>query len=199
MSWAAENGDLLSASMTIYTNYIWYVDPNPADDTEFNSAPPFGYDLLSVVRHELGHAVGWVGTSRVNNLVTGSAFDPSRLNIGMQPGDNAHADASAHPGEVMQPSIGGSTRRAIQLYPTAAMVSRAYEYLIPMHFIDPAYGGTQTGTAWQPWRTVSLASAQSSGLPLLLAPVTHLVSRGQTFQTPHRWEAARNGASVVAP
>jgi hypothetical protein len=199
VSYSIPSGALVSAGMTIFTNYNWYVDPNPADDTEFQSSPPAGFDLLTVVRHELGHAVGWIASPRVSNLVSGAVFDPPRLNIQMPVGDIQHADPSAHPGEVMQPAIAPSTRRGIRLYPTAALVSRAYDYLIPMHFIDPGFGGTETGTVWQPWRSLPAASSQSPGLPLLLAPTTHQVSREQTFATPHRWEAARGGAVVSAP
>jgi hypothetical protein len=37
----------------------WFVDPTPANDSEFASGkPPAGMDLLTVVMHELGHEVG---------------------------------------------------------------------------------------------------------------------------------------------
>ena len=122
------------------------MDATPADDVEFASNPPAGFELLSVARHELGHAFGWTESSRVTTLVSGGIFDTSRLNIAVVDG-GSHANGGEHPNELMQPSIGTRTRRGIALYPTAAMVSRAYEYRIPMNFVDPAFGGTPTGSA----------------------------------------------------
>jgi len=196
----AATGELISANTAFEPNANWFEDPTPADDSEFNSAtPPPGFDLLTVARHELGHAFGWIASSRVTGLIVNDVFDGTRLNIGMTAGDAQHSNPVLHADDLMQPSIGASVRRPIRLYPNGALIARAYQQQIPMHFIDPAYGGTQTGTAWQPWRTLPAASVQSPGLPLLLAPTTHVVSRGQTFLTPHRWEAARGGASVIAP
>jgi len=40
--------------------YGWFIDPTPADDSEFASgAAPAGMDLLTVVMHELGHVLGF--------------------------------------------------------------------------------------------------------------------------------------------
>ena len=203
VSWLEPGGVLASASINIFTNHAWYIDTIPNDDVEFETNPPPGFDLLTVMRHELGHAVGWLGpsgkvNSRTSTLVSNGVFDAARLNIGVVDGGD-HADPAAHPGEVMEPSLGQSTRRPIRLYPTAALVSRAYEYAIGMHFVDPAYTGTETGSAWQPWRSLPVATVGSPEVPLLLAPTVHHVPAGQVFATPDRWDAARGGARIVAP
>lgn len=202
VSYDSGSGDLIKAAMTISTGYTWYEDANPATDDEFSQTPrPTGYDLLSVVRHELGHAMGWVtGSSRVTSLVGDNIFDSSRLNISLVPGDTAHANAADHPLELMQPTIGPSTRRPIRLYPTAAYVARAFHYQIPMQFVDPNSSGTQTGTAWEPWHALPFATlASPSGTPLLLAPATLSVARNQMLITPHTLYAARGSAVVNAP
>jgi hypothetical protein len=179
--------------------YTWYVDPTPADDVEFTGTPPSGIDLLSVVRHELGHAVGWIGTKRVTSLITGNVFDASRLNIGyLTNGD--HADETVHPKELMVPSIGSSTRRSIGLYPTVALVARAFEYEIPMQFVDPAHSGSETGSAWKPWRILYYAEASTPvDWPILLAPVTHHVPPNTFLSRRHTWHSARGGATVINP
>jgi PKD repeat protein len=47
--------------------YGWYIDPTPADDSEFPAAPggpAYGkMDLLTVVEHELGHELGYADTA----------------------------------------------------------------------------------------------------------------------------------------
>ena len=37
----------------------WFVDRTPGDDREFGGRGPAGYDLLTVVEHELGHVIGF--------------------------------------------------------------------------------------------------------------------------------------------
>lgn len=56
-----DNGDLGNAEIRIDPGFTWFEDPTPADDSEFAGGGPPGFDLLTVVRHEIGHAVGWVG------------------------------------------------------------------------------------------------------------------------------------------
>lgn len=192
------SGNLRSAVMVVDPNQTWYVDPNPADDDEFSAnPPPAGFDLLSVVRHELGHALGWLGAGngRIDPLLSGNVFDPVRLNIALTA--DGHADANAHPGELMQPRIGTRTRRGIAAYPTVALVSRAFEYQMAMHFVDPAFSGSPIGSAWRPWRSFQEAMNNApAGVPLLLAPTSFTVPAGATFSASHTVLSARGGATI---
>lgn len=195
------SGQLSHTTIEFNSRYYFFVDPTPEDDSDV----PFsdGYDLLSTVRHELGHAVGWVGRSniRIDPLVDGSIFDTSRLNIALHSTDDtSHTNGTVHPGELMQPSIGASTRRSIAMYPTVAMVARAFEYRIPMEFADPSFIGSPDGSAAYPWRSFTEANAAgSSSLPILLAPQEFHVSPQSIFGRNHTLVAARGGATVTSP
>jgi hypothetical protein len=151
-----------------------------------------------VARHELGHAFGWISHSdRVGSLVAGGTFDAIRLNIGVVDG-GSHADPGAHHAELMEPRIGLGQRRGIALYPTVALVSRAFEYRIPMRFVDPAYPGDASGDAWAPWRSFTEADGGTpADMPLLLAPQTFTVPRGAQFSTRHVIQSARGGAVII--
>src|SRR5262245_19048292 len=151
-TFSSNNGDLISASMVFNSSSTWYVDPNPADDVEFTvtppASPPAGFDLLTVVRHELGHALGFADTKRMTSLISGNVFDPSQLNIGTVGGTGGrHTDPNLHANDIMNPSLPPSVRRPISLYPAASMVARAYFYNITMSFANSAYSGTETGSA----------------------------------------------------
>lgn len=195
------SGELVNANTAFEPNVTWFEDPTPADDSEFNGpTPPAGYDLLTVARHELGHAFGWIASSRVQNLIANNVFDVSRLNIGMTAGDSQHTDPALHVDDLMQPSVDTSKRRPIRLYPNGALIARAYEQQIPMHFVDPAAVGSQTGTAWQPWQSFGAAiDLAPLDVPLLLAPQFFNVVPNRTFSTRHSIFSARGGATIRVP
>jgi hypothetical protein len=194
------SGNLISAAITISDTETFYVDPTPADDVEFAAdPPPAGFDLLSVMRHEIGHAIGWTATNRTNGLIAGNVFDAPRMNIGITAG-GFHCDPALHPDELMQPGLPESTRRPIRLYPTAALVGRAFQYQIPMQFVDPAAVGTQTGTAWEPWQSFGAAiNLAPLDVPLLLAPQFFNVLANQTFSARHSIFSARGEATIRVP
>jgi len=174
----------------------WFVDPSPGNDIEFEEGAPAGHDLLSVMRHEIGHAIGWVGAEnpRVDAYESNSVFDRARLNILVTTG-GAHADPSAHPNDLMVPSMGPGVRRRIQLYPDATMPARAFSYELPLRVIDRNVSGSpQTGSVHTPFSTLNLALIdappnsvflfipgdypQPSGLFPLETPLTFLAARG---------------------
>lgn len=197
---SATSGDLLRATITFDPRFAWFADQTPAS----GGVPDRQFDLLTVTRHELGHALGWVGAAnpRVAALISDATFDAPRLNIALAPDagggiDDGHASADAHPGEVMQSSLGAGSRRFIALYPTAALPSRAFENRSAMEFVDPTFVGVSDGSATAPWRSVQQALAQGDGrVPLLLAPTRFFVPAGTVFSQPREIIAARGGASI---
>jgi len=186
----SQSGDLISSDMRFSTGQPWWENPDN---------PPTGdnFDLLTVARHELGHALGWVNTNRTIPLLVGGAFNPPRLNIATVATGGRHTDPGWMPNDVMTPAIGRDDRRGISLYPAASMPARAFEYRIPMQYVDPTFVGTETGTVIQPWRSVFNACALSPlGMPLLLANLNHTVPAFFRCVNAHRLEAARDGATV---
>lgn len=196
------SGDLISANMVIDNrpSTTWYVDPNPADDVEFNvtppALPPAGNDLLTVVRHELGHALGWTSANHVIPLLSGNIFDPARFNIGTV-GSGSHTDPSIHANDIMNPSLSASTRRPISLYPAATMLARAYSYDIAMSFVDNAYTGEERGSANNPWNTVREGADLAPFGQLLLTPKTYNEVVPLTLSRAMTINVSRGGSAVI--
>jgi hypothetical protein len=195
----SSNGNLISANI-VFDNRpatTWYVDPNPANDVEFNGTPPAGFDLLSVARHELGHALGWANTNRVTALLSGNVFDLTRLNIGTVSTGGLHANSGIHAFDIMIPSIPASTRRSVSLYPAVALVARAFFYDIAMSFVDSTYTGTETGSANTPWNTVREGADLASFGQLLLTPGTYNDAVPLTLARPLTIKVARGADAVI--
>jgi hypothetical protein len=201
-SFNSENGNLVSATMVFDNDGsdTWYVDPNPADDVEFNGTPPAGYDLLTVARHELGHALGFADTQHMTALISGNVFDPTHLNIGTDGGAlgvGRHTDPNIHPNDIMNPSVAPSVRQPISLYPAASMLARAYFYDITMSFANSAYPGVETGSANAPWNTLRDNVDLAPFGRLLLAPGTYNVTVPLTLSRPMTITVARGGGAVI--
>ena len=182
----------------------WFVDPTPANDSEFTDPvvpPPAGWDLLSVARHEIGHGVGWTVTPRNSGMFSGNVFAPVRLNALTDQASGLHVDPSWLPADLMTPSLDESTRRAINRYPDAAVPARGFDGAVSqMSFVDPTYGGAQTGSPWQPYTTIVAADAFSpSSNRVMLANTTHHLPVNTVMSSIHVWDAVRAGATIVAP
>ncbi len=200
-------GNIRSANMAFNTGVAFYeglANPPPGSST----------DLLTTVRHELGHALGWAGgpggSVRVNSLLMGNAFNPPRLNIPVVFTGGFHTDPAWRPitcqstgettcNDIMVPTIPPATRRSISLYPAASLVARAFEYIVPMQYVDPTSTGTEDGSAVHPWQTLFTAcTPRLVNMPLLLANTTHHVPVPFRCASPYTLNGARNLA-VVSP
>ena len=120
-------------------------------------------DLLSVMRHEIGHALGWTGAfdpnvnTLVEELMNGNTFDGLRLNIAMDPNQTNHSDPAHHPNDLMNPSIGTELRLGVSLYPAASLPARAFDHTISMRYLDASNWFFQDGSADHPWRFLAQA------------------------------------------
>lgn len=169
------------------TGTTFFVDPTPDDDSEYDELGmngPASTDLLSVARHEIGHAVGFVGFPPVTSLVQSDVFDPNRIDVPLTPGDPAHVDGALFPDDLMAPSIGDGQRRAIRPYFHQAFVARAWDHDVPMTFVDWQFTGQSFGTADAPWSTVVAGhTAADDGDVILIRRGTYADNLPQTFQT----------------
>lgn len=197
------SGCIAFDTLTIDSNTSWFVDPTPANDSEFSGPgpAPAGYDLLTVVRHEVGHGVGWTTGAQVDPYLSPNlTFDLLTLNIPTVTATGLHVDPAWLPDELMTPSIGTRTRRAITLYPDASLIARAEGIKIPMHFVDYGGAGLGDGSATNPWTSpLSAAIHTPPGWPILVGHDIQHTLPGSVFDTPHTWTAARWGALILAP
>jgi len=198
----AANGDLILGSMAIDSQTAFFVDPTPWEDSEFApGAPPITKpDLLTVVRHELGHALGMLyGLPHLDNNRDGDTFSAPLLNVPMVSLGGGHVDPAWMPTDLMIPSYPGGVRWSIALYPEVSILARAYGYLVPMRYVDPS-SGSPVGSAVAPYQTLSQALGDGTALPVLLSNGTHHVPVNYlTPATARTVDSARGGATVIAP
>lgn len=128
------NADLMDETAG---NYLWF-DPTPASDDD----QPFeAWDALTVLRHELAHALGFTAGTYVDNKGTteevtlwdrhidaSNIFDPDGLGVSMYGTDWGHvADSGATTDDLMTPSLTNGERRPISAT-NVAMMATAYNY-----------------------------------------------------------------------
>ncbi len=199
----------------------WFIDPTPGDGSEFGTgsipcASASGncttdgttgctgssIDLLTVVRHEIGHAVGWTSTTTLTGYMTGLVFDQGRWTIAMDPLGTVHADPAFFPGGLMIPSITSNTRTAIELYPDAVVGALHFDRDITMGFVDVDDGESPfPGTAKDPWASLVVALGSSPAPePLLMAPGTYDEASSTShivIQTARMLYATNGGSAII--
>jgi len=102
---------------------------------------PNAYDFLTIIRHELGHALGFTdriyldnGTDRWTSHITDYVFDPGGLNVPMRQIDGIHVDL---PDDLMYYQLPKGIRKDIS--PTdLAMLSLAYGFTPLVPIPEPA-------------------------------------------------------------
>lgn len=208
-SFFLSSGFLNDSTIRIDDDTAFFVDPTPGTDEEFVGGSCTGggclgvHDLLSVMRHEIGHALGWQGADPamphplVAALVVGAVFDPARLDIMLDPVDLSHASDAAFPGELMTPSIDVEERRAVSAYPAVSLIARAIDTGSILGFVDAGVGTSGDGSADDPWRTLAEAFTLSApGAPLVVIPGTYAEAPVQ-LASPHDVVLAQGGSVVV--
>jgi hypothetical protein len=189
-------GKVLKVNIRFDSDTNWFVDPTPADDSEFGvggKGGPAGFDLLSVARHEIGHGVGFMGSSIVWNETEDGVFDAGGVHIEMTE-SKGHCLASAFPGDLMNPSIGAGTRRWISGYPNLALLASAYGHDVAVNFIDDSATGTQDGSLDHPWDHILDGP---SYWPTVVFPGSYPNSGGSIFNGHRQFEAVHGGTVIV--
>ena len=209
--WNSSSGVLLNSIITIDDDGTsdFFIDPTPAANEEFDArgdcidaACMDVADLLTVIRHEIGHALGWTGAFGTTNpltatYVSGTTFDAPRLNIALDPALTSHSDDTIHPDDLMNPTLPGGKRRGLAWYPSVALLGRNIDHDLRLRFVDASSTAFFAfGTGDLPYRSIAAAfAAEPAGRPLLLADGTYLEAP-ITLDQAHEIFAARQSAIV---
>jgi len=127
--------------MGVHPTALWW-DPTPATDGD---VPGGSYDALTVIRHELGHLLGFTGGLYFDDwggpqfrdvwqdAIVGGVFDPGGLNVSMTGANNEHTNGAG----LMDTFIFPGQRFDIDL--TMDMIAHAYDLqLLPTCAIGDA-------------------------------------------------------------
>ncbi len=107
----------ISAQIRINTKYTWWEGRDlPPDGTW---PDPDSYDLWSVLKHEIAHAIGFtVNYTKFRDHVSVDDAGMRHYNLGgvptaklTDPAAGTHTDPTAHPGDLMNPEIGTCIRQ----------------------------------------------------------------------------------------
>lgn len=200
------SGNLVRAEVIINDSPLinWYIDSTPESDSEFNDDNSLGIDFLSVIRHEIGHAVGWVKhNTRIDDLVNiipqeGLTFDEGKLHIGLN-ADTSHTSPIHHPNDLMNPGIWAGIRRDISLYPNATLLSKAFQYEVKnLRCVHSSGSNTDGGHVFEPWKTFEKGVQDSpSNFTLLLLPGTYIEDLPLTREERLFIMTTRAGSAIV--
>ena len=153
------DGKPFSGSMTIDNDAVsdlypegWYLDDNPADANEFpvpvspfasrahpvlSNPYPEGFDLYSVVLHELGHGLGFVNDRRMasnSHISNNNVFTFNDGTFAYLTSDRYHTDESAHANDLMNPESNLATRTYISDL-DARMLGDGFGYSIDLDYV----------------------------------------------------------------
>ena len=211
-TWDSVSGVLLGSTVTLNSNTSFFVDPSPWEDSEFtqgicNSGACAGFDLLTVARHQIGHALGWTGHFKPNlnpmleNFMpanNGDLFDPSRWRVPLDTAKTSHVDTAVWPEDLMTPSLPPGERRAISLYPDLTVIARGFNYLdVAMQYIGAAPGAS-LGSTWYPyWHPLEAEATAPSGMPILFASQTYTMFDPLVLDVPHVYTVVHGGTALL--
>lgn len=210
------DGVLLGSVITIDNDgtSTFFVDPTPWDDSEFDadgdcqSVMCEDTDLLTVIRHELGHALGWTGmfvssngaaaNPKASTLMSGNLFDPTRFNIPFDPVPSNHTDEDVFPDSLMNPTLVPGKRQWISDYPVVSMMARAYDYDVNLRFVAVGGSVSQAGSADLPYSTFAYANQLApTGITLVVIPGTYDAASATVLDRAHEIILARGGSVIL--
>ena len=192
-----------------------FFDPTPADASDL---PFHQWDVLSVMRHELGHALGFSEGLFVDNFNTpsefdkwgihmvGDTFDPNGLNVAMATGDSSHIfDGGVTEDDLMVQILTNGERRSISQI-SLDMLELAYGWTVGsvavagdinggglVNVADLGILAAQWGTAGSPPHSADIAPPPNGDGTVNVADLGFLAANWSGQQSP----SAGPGATAI--